>query len=121
MRKLAAKNWQRGMTRLEVDLVFRCFRATIFFEWKREQWPFGGHIKGYQEDNRQNEVRRVGIMDETFAADTELDNEPIEAEPQNNDLTLDPFILGGAMVFAYEEGLRERKRRRRKKLSDDSE
>jgi hypothetical protein len=51
------------MTRLEVGLIFRCFRATIFFEWKREQWPFGGHYKGYQEANRQNEVSRVGIFD----------------------------------------------------------
>jgi hypothetical protein len=31
MRRLAAKNWQRGVTRLEVDLIFRCFRATTFF------------------------------------------------------------------------------------------
>ena len=30
----------------------------FFFEWKRKQWPSGGHIKGYQEDNRQNEVNR---------------------------------------------------------------
>ena len=58
MRKLAAKIWQRGMTRLEAGLVCRRFRATIFFEWETEQWPFGDYIKGYQKDNRQNEESR---------------------------------------------------------------
>lgn len=53
------------------------------------------------------------------AADHE--KEPDEAEPKDDELTVDPFIIGGAMGFAYEEGLRERKRRKRKKLNDDSE
>jgi len=59
-----------------------------------------------------------GKMDEPFA------DEPDKAESQDDDLTVDPFILGGAMGFAYEEGLRERrdrKRRKRKKFSDDSD
>jgi hypothetical protein len=62
-----------------------------------------------------------GEMDETFAADTKLDEEPIEAESQDNDLSVDPFIRGGAMGFAYSEGLRERKRRERKRFGDDSD
>ena len=32
--RIAAKNWQRGMTKLEVSLIFRCFRATIFLNGK---------------------------------------------------------------------------------------
>ena len=70
-----------------------------------------------------------GEMDEPFADDTELDDEPIEAESQDDDLTLDPFILGGAMGFAFEEGVEERRRKRllkeqskrRKRFSDDSD
>jgi hypothetical protein len=71
-----------------------------------------------------------GEMDEPFTGDTELDDEPIDAEKQD-DLTLDLFILGGAMGFAFGEGVEERrrkrllkeqsKRRKRKRFSDDSD
>ena len=58
-----------------------------------------GLIKGYQIINDINLIQPEYNfsdleMDETFAADTEQDDEPIEAEPQDNDLTVDPFILG---------------------------
>lgn len=63
-----------------------------------------------------------GEMDEPFTGDTELDDKPTEAESQDDDFTAkDAFILGGAMGFACEEGLRERKRRKRKRFSDDAE
>ena len=62
-----------------------------------------------------------GEMDETFAADTELDAESDEAESKCDELTVDPFLIGGAMGFAYEQGLRERKRRKRKRFRDDSD
>ena len=51
--------------------------------------------------------------DDPFDGESGLDDKPDQAESQDDDLTLDPFILGGAMGFAYEEGLRERKRRKR--------
>lgn len=61
-------------------------------------------------------------MDELLAGDTELKDKPDQAESQDDDFTAkDAFILGGAMGFAYEEGLRERKRRKRKRFSDDSD
>ena len=45
-----------------------------------------------------------GEMDEPFACDAELDDDPIEDESQGYDLTAkDAFILGGAMGFGYEE------------------
>jgi hypothetical protein len=62
-----------------------------------------------------------GEMDEPFSDDNEPDDEPIEAESKDDDLTADPFVVGGLMGFAYEEGLRARKRRKPKKFSDDSD
>lgn len=63
-----------------------------------------------------------GEMDEPFTGDAELDDEPIEAESQDDDFTVkDAFILGGAMGFAYEEGMRKRKRKKRKRSSHDSD
>ena len=67
-------------------------------------------------------------MDEPFADDAELEDKPDQAESQDDDLTVDPFFIGGAMGFAYEEGVEEgrrkrllkeqSKRRKRKKFSD---
>jgi hypothetical protein len=52
---------------------------------------------------------------------TTIDNEPTEDESQDNGFsTKDAFILGGAMGWAYEEGRRKRKRKKRKMFSDDS-
>ena len=53
-----------------------------------------------------------GELDEPFNGDAELEDKPDQAESQDDDLTLDPFILGGAMGFAYEEGFEEGRRRR---------
>ena len=66
-------------------------------------------------------------MDEPFTDDADLDGEPDEGD----DLTVDPFFIGGAMGFAYEEGVEEgrrkrllkeqSKRRKRKRFSDELE
>ena len=72
-------------------------------------------------DEDSLEDSHEGEMDEPFADEPDHEDEPDKAESQDDDLTLDPFILGGAMGFAYEEGLRDRKRRKRKKFSDDSD
>jgi len=46
---------------------------------------------------------------------SEFDNELVQTESEGDEFKArDAFILGGAMRFAYEEGLRERKRRSRK-------
>ncbi len=50
-----------------------------------------------------------------------MDNESTEDESQDNSFsTKDAFIISGATGFGYEEGRRERKKRKRKMLSDDS-
>ena len=59
--------------------------------------------------------------DESLADKSECDDEPDQTELQDDDLTVDPFFIGGAMGFAYEEGLREGKRRKRKRFKDDSD
>jgi hypothetical protein len=60
------------------------------------------------------------FMDETFADDSEFDNEPDQAESQDDDFTAkDVFFLGGAIGFGYDEGLTKRKRRKRKGFSND--
>ncbi len=61
-------------------------------------------------------------MDDPLDGDSDLDGEPDDAESQGqeDDFTAkNAFILGGAMGFAYEKGFRERKRRKRKRFSDD--
>jgi len=66
------------------------------------------------EDNLEEDLE----MDEPFAGDSELDDEP----DQDDEFTAkDAFILGGAMGWAYERGLRDRKRKKHKRFSDDSD
>ena len=60
-------------------------------------------------------------MDESLDGDSGFDDEPTQGESEDDELTVDPFIVGGAMGFAYEEGLEEQKRRKRKKFNDDLE
>lgn len=72
-----------------------------------------------------------GALDEPFADEPDHDGEPDDAESQGDDLTVDPFFIGGAMGFAYEAGVEERRRKRllkeqsnrrkRKRFSDDSD
>ena len=61
-------------------------------------------------DDDQFENSLEEEMDEPFTDDADLDGEPDEGD----DLTVDPFFIGGAMGFAYEEGIREGKRRKGK-------
>ena len=59
-------------------------------------------------------------MDDPFDGDSECDAEPNQAESPGDDFTArDAFLAGGAIGFGYDEGLRERKRRKRKRFSDD--
>jgi len=58
---------------------------------------------------------------EQFDDDSDLDGESDNAESKDDFTAKDAFFLGGAMGFGYEEGLRERKRRKRKSFSDDSD
>lgn len=52
-------------------------------------------------------------IDDTVDGDNKSDNEPEQAESKEDKFTAkDAFLLGGAMGFAYEEGLEERKRRK---------
>ena len=59
-------------------------------------------------------------IDEPFDGDPAQEDEPEQAELQGDELTINPIIICGAMGIAYEEGLRERKQRKRKKFSGDS-
>lgn len=58
--------------------------------------------------------------DDSFDGDPVQEDEVERAELQGDELTVNPIIICGAMGIAYEEGLRERKQRKRKKFSDDS-
>jgi len=73
------------------------------------------------------------MQDDLFEDNYEEDLEPFEGEymqedeheqaESHDDFTAkDAFILGGAMMgFAYEEGLKDRDRKKRKKFREDSD
>ncbi len=55
-------------------------------------------------------------MDEPFVGDAEFDDEHYETDSQDDEFKArDVFILGGAMGWAYEEGLKEGHRRKIKR------
>jgi hypothetical protein len=58
-------------------------------------------------------------MDDPLDGDSECDAELNQTESQGDGFMASAFIAGAAMGFAYEEGLRERKRRKRKRFIDD--
>ena len=60
-------------------------------------------------------------MNESSSADSEFDGESDQHESPDDKLTVDPFLIGGAMGYAYEEGLEERKRKKRKRIEGDLE
>jgi hypothetical protein len=63
-----------------------------------------------------------GELDDPFAGDSEFEDETDPAESQDSEFTAkDAFIVGGAMGYAYHEGLREAKRRKRRRFRDDSD
>jgi len=58
-------------------------------------------------------------MDDTLEGATELDDEQDNVESEEDEFTAqNAFLLGGAMGFAYEEGLEEGKRRKLEKEMD---
>lgn len=61
--------------------------------------------------------------DSSFDEDPAMDNEPDEADSHEDDFNAkDAFILGGAMGWAYEEGLEEAERRKlEKKMQADKD
>ena len=61
--------------------------------------------------------------DSSFDEDPEMGDEPDEADSHEDDFNAkDAFILGGAMGFAFEEGLDEAERRKlEKKMQDDKD
>jgi hypothetical protein len=59
-------------------------------------------------------------MDDPFSDESERESEPDEAESHDDDFTAkDAFILGGAIGWAFERGLRAQKRKKRKRFRDD--
>jgi hypothetical protein len=80
-----------------------------------------------QDDFKNTDSCEVSFDDEMepaeeFAGESEFENEPDRTKSEDDDFTAkDAFILGSAIGFAYEQGLRERKRRKRKRFSDDSD
>jgi hypothetical protein len=60
------------------------------------------------EDAFENSFDEDLELDDPLDGDIELDNVPDEGD----DLTLDPFFIGGAMAFAYEEGFEVGRRKR---------
>lgn len=74
------------------------------------------------EDSFEDNLEEDREMDIPSAEDPEPDSERNEAESKADEFTAkDAVIIGGAMGFAYEEGLSERNRRKRKRFSDDLE
>jgi len=72
------------------------------------------------EDSFEDSLEENLEMDDLFDDDNKSDDKPDGAESQNNSFTAkDAFLLGGAMGFAYEEGLEERKRRKLEKEMND--
>jgi hypothetical protein len=76
---------------------------------------------GFMDDDTfEDSIEDKLEMNGSFAGDFEPDDESTEDEPQDDDFTAkDAFVIGGAMGIGYEEGLRERKRRKRKRIQDD--
>jgi hypothetical protein len=67
------------------------------------------------EDNLEEDLE----MDEPNASNSESDDEIDQPESDVDELDVDPFLIGGAMGYAFGEGMRERKRKKRKKRDDE--
>ena len=73
-------------------------------------------------DSFENEFDEDAELDDPFASDFELEDETDPAASKDEEFTAsDAFIVGGAMGYAYHEGMLERRQRKRKKLSDESD
>jgi hypothetical protein len=59
-------------------------------------------------------------LDDLLAGDSEFEDETDPAESKDREFTAsDAFLVGSFAGWAYEEGLKERKRRKHKKVSGD--
>ena len=58
-------------------------------------------------------------MDDSLDGDSDLDGEPDDAESKDDFTAKDAFIIGGIFGIGYEEGLRERTRKKRKRFRGD--
>ena len=88
----------------------------------------GDFYNGFEDDFEGDEPFEDDIeedFDESEEEDSiddepEMDNEPDEADSHEDDFNAkDAFILGGAMGWAYEEGLEEGRRRKLEKKVDN--
>ena len=70
-------------------------------------------------DDFEGEYDADTEMDDPLDGDSECDAELDQTESQGNGFMASAFFLGSAMGFGYEEGSRERKRRKRKMFRDD--
>ena len=59
-----------------------------------------------------------GALDEPYAGENEPEDEIDETESNDDFTAKDAFITGGAFGFGYEQGFRERKRRKRKRFKE---
>ena len=67
------------------------------------------------EDNLDEDLE----MDEPPDGDSECANETDQPESDDDELTVEPFLIGGAMGYAFGEALEERRRKKRKKSDDE--
>ena len=72
------------------------------------------------DDGFEDEFDQDQEMEDQFADGSEPDDESDHPDSEGNEFTArDAFIVGGAIGLGYEEGLRSRNRRKRKRLRDD--
>jgi hypothetical protein len=70
------------------------------------------------DDSVEDKIEEDLEMEEPLDGDSEFDNETDQPESEGDELVVDPFLIGGAMGYAFGEGMRERKRRKPKKPDD---
>ena len=71
-------------------------------------------------DSFEDEFDEDMELDDPLAGDYEFKNETDPAASKDGEFTpSDAFIVGGAMGYVYHEGRRERKRRKRRRFTDD--
>ena len=71
------------------------------------------------DDSFEDSLEENLEIDDLFDDDNKSEDEPEHAESEEDNFTAkDAFFLGGAMGWAYEKGLEERKRRKLEKEMD---
>jgi hypothetical protein len=73
------------------------------------------------DDSFEDEYDADTEMDDPLDGDSDFDGEPDDAESKDDFTAKEAFVIGAALGFAYEQGLREQKRRKGKRFSDDSD